>query len=189
MWWIVALVILVLIIVYWKYVAAFLSGLLDIITTEFFCVFASVVFGIWYCFFGDPEPDTDQAVVFEKKLDELTVKNNVRLSSDIIYNLGEISRKYRVHLDDNSNRLDFSADDTMDQLQKVFPNDGRLFVAPEVSWDFVGKSSLAIRAVEGQPVNYGLCALINERASQVVHATFGCVQAPEDKDTYIWQKL
>jgi hypothetical protein len=146
-----------------------------------------VVGGISYLIYGSPQellngPPEDQKV-------EVAIKDSIRLSNDIIYNLGEIGSKYRVQLASGGNGLDFKATDVMGQLQKVFPNDGRLFVAPEVGWDFIGKSSLAIRNVEGHPVNDDLCALINERASKVVDATFGCVQAPIEQDTYIWKKL
>lgn len=146
-----------------------------------------VVAGISYLIYGSPKELVDGDATSQKV--EVTIKDSVRLSNDITYNLGEISSKYRVHLANDGNALDFTAADTMSELRKVFPNDGRLFVAPEVGWGFIGKSSLAIRAAEGHPVNDDLCALINERASEVANATFGCVQAPEEKDTYIWQKL
>jgi hypothetical protein len=146
-----------------------------------------VVGVISYFIYGSPQeilngPSNDQKV-------EVPIKDSIRLSNDITYNLGEIGSKYRVQLANGGHGLDFTATDVMGQLQQVFPNDGRLFVAPEVGWDFIGKSSLAIRSVEGQPVNDDLCALINERASKVIDTTFGCVQAPTEKDTYIWKKL
>jgi hypothetical protein len=146
-----------------------------------------VVGGISYLIYGSPKELLDEPSEVQKV--EVPIKDSIRLSNDITYNLGEIGSKYRVQLANGGNDLDFSADDVMGQLQKVFPNDGRLFVAPEVGWYFIGKSSLAIRSVEGHPVNDDLCVLINERASKVVDKTFGCVQAPTEKDTYIWKKL
>jgi hypothetical protein len=135
------------------------------------------------------DADEDSSVGYKQEINELAVNNNARLATDILYNMDLMSNAYPAKTSDQASSIDFSADNAFAQLQRVFTDTPRLLTYPEVEWGFVGKSAVTIKSVERRPINKELCEMINLKASTLTNATFGCVQSPDDKETYIWNVL